>query len=220
MAVHAIIPVKNLDESKKRLSPVFTPQERATLTLAMMEAVLKALNSSVVNKITVISNDSKIHQVACRLSASFIWSSREGLNPAVEEAAKFCIQNHSDSMLVLAADIPLVLPTDINILVELGSEKKTVVLSPSCNGGTNAMLRNPPNLLRSRFGSDSFVKHAKDAFKMGARVRIYHSLGTSLDVDSVDDLKRLLEIENSNGNVRFLKQSGLLDQTKNSFSRS
>lgn len=186
----------------------------------MLEAVLKALNSSVINEVTVVSNDSNIHQVAHRLGASFICPSREDLNPAVEEATKFCIKNRARSMLVLPADIPLVLPTDINMLVNLGSEKKTIVLSPSCNGGTNAILRNPPNLLRSRFGIDSFVKHAKDAYKMGARVRIYHSLGMSLDIDSVDDLKRLLEIENSDGNVRFLKQSGLLDRTRSSFSRS
>ena len=207
MKVIAVVPVKSLEASKRRLSAVFDPHAREMLTVAMLEAVLKSLSKSVVHEIVVVSDDSTVQQAANRLDASCISAERMGLNSAIEEATEWCIWNHADSVLILPADIPLVSPNDINTIVKLGSERNTLVLSPSADGGTNAFLRNPPNLMLPRFGPDSFINHVGAARSKGIRVRFYFSLGIALDIDSVEDLDRLLGLENSAIGKRLLEQS-------------
>jgi 2-phospho-L-lactate guanylyltransferase len=206
MAVYAVIPVKNLAVSKRRLSAVFTPQERSQLTLAMIEDVLHALQSSMVDETVVVGEDSQVQRVAEKLGATYLSATEAGLNPAIEEATSWCMQRGAASVLVLPADIPLLTSKDVNRLLELGAGGGTVVLSPSQNGGTNALLRSPPKLIPACFGPKSFIKHMKEAYAKGVNVKLYYSAGTALDVDSAEDLKKLSEIENTTNSRRILEQ--------------
>jgi 2-phospho-L-lactate guanylyltransferase (CobY/MobA/RfbA family) len=64
LTLYAVVPVKKLGVSKRRLSTVFTPQERKQLTLAMLEDVLAALKASAVDKILVIGEDPRVQRRA------------------------------------------------------------------------------------------------------------------------------------------------------------
>ncbi|NLE04091.1 MAG: 2-phospho-L-lactate guanylyltransferase, partial [Crenarchaeota archaeon] len=66
MSVFAVIPVKSLLGSKRRLSDVFSNQERSLLTLAMLEDVLRALHASIVDEIVIVGSDSAIQRMADR----------------------------------------------------------------------------------------------------------------------------------------------------------
>jgi 2-phospho-L-lactate/phosphoenolpyruvate guanylyltransferase len=193
MSVCAVVPVKRLSVSKRRLSAVFNPEERKLLTLAMLENVLAALKESVVTETVVVSEDAVVHEVAKKFGFSHFSASGAGLNSDIEEASQWCLQKQARSVLVLPADLPLVSPQDIDTIVKLGSEKPSIVLSPSQNGGTNALYQNPPNLIPVCFGPKSFVNHYRAACSKGITLRMYYSLGTALDIDSVEDLKLLLE---------------------------
>jgi 2-phospho-L-lactate guanylyltransferase len=206
MAVYAVVPVKGLNVSKRRLSAVLSVQERRVLTVAMLEDVLTALNASVVHEIVVVSKDSAVREVAGKFGVSYISANKRGLNPAIEEGIEWCSQKKADSVLVLPSDIPLVSSKDVDRIVDLGSDGKTVVLSPSQDGGTNALFLNPPNLIRAHFGPNSFVKHVKEALTKTVNVKIHYSIRTLVDIDSAEDLKKLLEIENSTLSRRFLEQ--------------
>lgn len=197
MAVFAVVPVKRLSVSKRRLSGVLNSQERRLLTLAMLEDVLSALKSSVVQNVVVVSNDPLVCQVAVKFGVSYSSVAGVGLNADVGEATEWCVQRGAGSVLLLPADIPLLSFKDVNSIVALGIEASSVVLSPSLNGGTNALFQNPPNLIRACFGPKSFVKHVREARHKGLRVRFYCSVGVVVDVDSAEDLKRLLDIQNS-----------------------
>jgi 2-phospho-L-lactate guanylyltransferase len=196
MVVYAIVPVKKIGVSKRRLSQSLSLQERKSLTIAMLEDVLKALHTSVVNKVLVVSNDSKVHPIAERFGADFFSPLRKGLNFAIEEAWAWCIRNNADSLLVLPADIPLVTSRDIDCIVQLGSGDRHVVLSPSKDWGTNAFYQCPPHIIHANFGNDSFIKHTEEARSKGASVKYYYSLGVGLDVDSTEDLQVLLKVKN------------------------
>ena len=64
---------------------------------------------------------------------------------------------------------------------------------PSRNGmGTNALLRNPPDVFPSRFGHDSFAAHIREAMTAGARLRIIANPRIALDLDDPDDIDRFL----------------------------
>ena len=208
MAVFAVVPVKRLSVSKRRLSGVLNPRERKVLTLAMLEDVLSALKSSVVQNVVVVSTDPLVYQVAVKFGVSYSSVAGGGLNAAVGEATEWCVKRGAGSVLLLPADIPMLSFKDVNSIVALGIETSSVVLSPSLNGGTNALFQNPPNLIPACFGPKSFAKHVKEAHHKSLRVRFYCSVGIVADVDLAEDLKRLLDIQNSTRSRRFLEQVG------------
>jgi 2-phospho-L-lactate guanylyltransferase len=197
MNVFAIVPVKGLDASKRRLASALSPKKRRALTAAMLSDVLNALKSSMVREVLVVSPDSAVRRVVDKQGFSYIAPKRAGLNPSLKEAIDWCMQKQADSVLILPSDIPLVSSEDINRLVSLGSEKSTVVLSPSLTGGTNALFLNPPNLIPVCFGQNSFFKHVKEARDKGVAIKFYSSRGTALDIDSEEDLNKIIEIENN-----------------------
>lgn len=175
MVVFAIVPVKRIGVSKRRLSQNLSLEERKALTVAMLEDVLSALKASVVTKVLVVSNDQNVGPIAERFGASFFSPFRRGLNSAIEEAMAWCMRNKADSVLVLPADIPLVKAKDIDIITKLGSEKRKVILVPSRDWGTNAFFQSPPHLIHACFGPNSFTKHVAEGCKKGICVKFYYS---------------------------------------------
>jgi len=212
VAISAIVPVKKLQISKERLSTILSPRERKSLTVVMLEDVLKALRSSAINRIVVISHDSIVHQIADRFDSIYLSENQLGLNLAVEQATEWCIQHQSDSTLILPADVPLVSPEDITQIIELGVETASLVLSPSRNGGTNALFRRPPDLIEASFGLGSYNRHIKEALERGIKPKVYLSSRVTTDIDSEKDLKRFLEIESHTLSRKFLEQIGLWDR--------
>jgi 2-phospho-L-lactate guanylyltransferase len=206
VVVYAIVPVKKITASKRRLSQNLSTQQRKTLTIAMLEDVLHALKASTVTNILIVSNDSNVKAIAQRFNVDFFSPARRGLNFAIEEAFAWCIKNKADSALVVPADLPLITARDINVLAELGSGGQCMVLVPSKDWGTNALFQSPPNLVHTSFGPESFNKHMREATSKGVRVRVYYSLGAGLDIDSVDDLQFLLKIDNSTASRQVLEK--------------
>lgn len=206
MVAYAIVPVKRVGVSKRRLSENLSIQDRKALTIAMLEDVLLALKASVVSNILVVSNDPKVRPIAEHFGATFFSPVRRGLNSAVEEAWAWCIRNKAESVLVLPADVPLIQPMDIDLIVKLGSSMQQVVVVPSKDGGTNALFQYPPHLVSACFGPDSFGKHVSEARGKGVCVKFYYSLGVGLDVDSLEDLQVLLRVENKTVSKQFLSK--------------
>lgn len=206
MSTFAVVPVKTLLKSKTRLSNFFTLQERPLLTLAMLEDVLNALKSSKVNNTIVIGSDSTVEGLVKNYSMTFLREKQEGLNQALDQATKLCVRNSAELVLVLPADIPLITSKDINGLVKL-ARKDSVVISPSQNGGTNALLQTPPGIVSPCFGPDSFKKHFYKAVSKGVQAKIYVSSNLMLDIDSEKDLVQLLKADQQTASNRFLSQS-------------
>jgi len=206
MATFAVVPVKNLLKSKTRLSTIFTSQERSSLTLAMLQDVLNALKSSKIHRTIVISSDIAVNKVAEKFGVKILGEMQDGLNQAVDQTLKWCFKNGAESVLILPVDIPLITSKDINRIINLGLKSKSVVISPSQNGGTNALLQTPPRIIPPCFGSNSFKKHLEQALNRHIRMKAYQSLRVSLDIDSERDLKRFLEIGKKTVFYRLLEQ--------------
>jgi 2-phospho-L-lactate guanylyltransferase len=207
MFVYAVVVIKGLGTSKKRLSSVLSPQERRQLTLAMLEDVLNALQTSTVDQIVVVSKDFSLRNFTNKYRATHLVQKTSGLNPAVEEATEWCMQNGAEAVLILPADIPLLSSMDVDKIVELGNcEEQTVVLSRSYDGGTNALFQSPPNLIQACFGPRSFAKHIKEAQRRGVCLKLHHSTGVATDIDSVEDLDKLFKTEGNTACRRVLEQ--------------
>jgi 2-phospho-L-lactate guanylyltransferase len=208
--VFAIVPVKGLDMSKMRLSSVLSPEKRKALTKAMLENVLGTLKKSTVNEVLVVSSDSSVRGIANQYHFSFIYPKETGLNLSLREAVDWCRKKNADSVLILPADIPLVSSDDISRLLDLGRDESTVVLSPSLDGGTNVLFLRPPNVIPVCFGPNSFSQHIKKALEKDTTLKFYTSRGIMLDVDSEEDLNKMLDDDGCVGSNEVFKQMRLL----------
>lgn len=204
MSSFAVVPVKELLKSKTRLSTLFTPQERSLLTLTMLEDVLNAITPSVIHRIVVIGSDEPVEKMSKSFGANFLKETQHGLNEALNQATNWCLQNGAGLVLVLPADIPLIRVTDVNQLVKLALNG-SVVISPSTNGGTNALLQAPPKMIPLCFGHESFEKHLENGLARGVHLKIYVSSNIMIDIDSDKDLKQVLELGEQTASYRFLK---------------
>jgi 2-phospho-L-lactate guanylyltransferase len=208
-SVFAVIPVKGFSESKSRLSDLFSSEDRARLVMAMLRDVVRSVSASkVVAKAVVISTDSEILELACSLGLEAIEEVGSGLNNAVEQATDWCVANGGDSVLVLPSDVPLIECEDVTRLVMIGSARNSIAISPSGDGGTNALMRSPPNVIPPRFGPKSFSRHIEEALNRGVVVNFYRSPRLALDIDSEEDLRSLRKSPNETMTCRLLEELG------------
>jgi 2-phospho-L-lactate guanylyltransferase len=215
MGIFAIVPVKRISGSKRRLSERLTLQQRKSLTLAMLQDVLQALKASAVEKIVIVSKDSSIKTVADNFGAAFLVPSNKGLNSAIKEASTWCIKNHATSMLTLHADVPLVTPKDIDTIIQIGlTREPQAVLVPSRDGGTNALFQNPPNIVSACFGPNSFQKYLKEARVKRTCIKLYYSVGTGLDIDYIEDLLVLVRIQKETLSKEVVCKMGIIKNRK------
>lgn len=188
MKTVAVVPVKGLDEAKSRLAGALSPEERATRTLEMLAHVLETVGQSgVVDIIGVISPE--VEQLSLPGEVARIKQIEPGLNNLLEQGREWALLEGADRLMVIFADLPLLSESDLLEISELGREAGTLVLAPDRHGhGTNVMLSHPVTLARFAFGTGSYHKHRRHALEDGARVATYHSMGTSLDLDTPDDM--------------------------------
>lgn len=207
MSIFALVPVKRLSESKKRLSTIFKLDERRDFAIAMLKDVLRAISLSRVERTVIIGSDQIVENLSSDFGGFFLPDTGEELNQVIQYATGWCISKEAESVLILPADIPLVTSGEIDKIISLCSDKHSVAISPSHGGGTNALMRKPPDIISTHFGMGSFEKHINEASRKGLQAKIYRSLRLSLDIDSPQDLKRFLGIGKETGAHRFLKQN-------------
>ena len=89
-----------------------------------------------------------------------------------------------------------------------------MVIVPSRDGtGTNAILRTPPTLFPSHFGSGSFAKHCAEAQHAGAQIIIRRNTRLEMDVDDEADLRALAREDLRDAKTgEWLQRSGILQR--------
>ena len=113
---------------------------------------------------------------------------------SVDAASRICERQGVTALLRLPLDLPLLQPQDIDELLNLSCAAPGMVIVPSRDGtGTNALLRTPPTLFPSHFGTGSFAKHTAEGQRAGAQVVVRRNPRLEMDVDDESDLRALLE---------------------------
>lgn len=185
----AVIPVKGLVESKSRLNRAIAPQEKRKLILAMLKDVLGSVKESgLFERIIVVSLDRNVEREANLDRGVFLQQEGQGLNSGIRQATVQAIHARATSVAVFLADIPLIQPKDLKELYAVGSTAERVVLSPSLKGGTNVMIREPPELIQPAYGRWSFSNHLRAAQKIGTPVYSVSNQRLSFDIDTPEDL--------------------------------
>ena len=208
-----LLPVKDLNNAKKRLTGVLTPEERFALAEAMLADTIRAVRGvELAERIVVVTN----YEPAMRVAQESGWEIlREGRqiseSDSVDAASRICEDRGVTALLRVPLDVPLVQSSDIDELLAVQCEEPALVIVPSRDGlGTNAILRMPPALFPSHFGEGSYAKHVGEAERVGARVILRRNTRLEMDVDDEADLRALLKYDLSGtATGRWLRESGV-----------
>ena len=155
MSTFALIPVKKLSESKVRLSSILNSDERKNFTLAMLTDVLKAVFSSSISRTVIITSDRDVRDLSLKRAVTFFPDTGDDLNSVLNQATEWCIRKGAEEILILPTDVPLITCQDIEEIISLNSDERSVTISPSYSGGTNALIRRPPDIIPTCFGNQA-----------------------------------------------------------------
>jgi 2-phospho-L-lactate guanylyltransferase len=189
-----LVPVKNLADAKRRLSPILNPEERFALAQAMCEDVLQALARWQSRpSVAVVTSDSFARDLAARFNFEVVADDNSGETRAIEMATAVCKERGTESTLVVPADIPLIDSLELQKIVDCAPRLQGgAVLVPDAAGrGTNAAWRSPSDLFALRFGNDSFLPHLAAAKATGLPCVVLELPGIARDVDRPEDLREL-----------------------------
>src|SRR5882724_2068336 len=208
-----LLPVKNLRQAKHRLSPFLNADERFGLAQAMLADTIRAVRGvRQAEKIFVVTNYVPAMEAAEQNGWELLREDRQiSESFSVDYASMQCAKRGVTALLRLPLDVPLVQSSDIDELLAVECAAPALVIVPSRDGaGTNAILRTPPTLFPSHFGSGSFAKHCTEAQRAGAHIVVRRSARLEMDVDDESDLRALLELNlGATETARWLDQTGV-----------
>lgn len=151
----------------------------------------------------IVTNDQDAEAVGLAFGCALVADPGEGLNAAVAAGTQAAAQAGASTLLVLPSDVPMVTSDDVTSLF---SYPEDVVVAPSGDGGTNALLRRPPGALPSSFGRSSAGVHRLRAAEAGLSCRTVDMSSLMLDIDQYGDLVKLGGLDNLRESVRLARE--------------
>jgi 2-phospho-L-lactate guanylyltransferase len=223
MKVSALIPVKGFGNAKQRLGPLLNGAERELFAEVMFRDVLKqVLKVRGLAETLVVTGDDTVAEIATSLGAQLIREKVErGETDAVDFARLELKQSGREAVLVIPGDLPLVRSADIEeVLAQIpnGASFPFALLVPSHDRmGTNALLLAPPDIIKLRFGYDSFSYHMSQVAARGLPVRFIENEHIALDIDEPKDLQRFLSFGFEDGESTRTARAMLADRVTEKF---
>ena len=184
----AVVPRKAISDAKTRMAPELSADERVLVMHRTFERVVQALaeSAAVADVVVVVGDDQgRAWAQAHGLATLEEPSPGGGLNAALAAA-----DGHlgAQPTLVLPADLPLVRGTDLDEAAAAIIGPRCVVVVPTADGGTGALIRVPGAAIPPRFGVDSAAAHLRAARQAGVPGRLVRIPGLALDLDRPADI--------------------------------
>jgi 2-phospho-L-lactate/phosphoenolpyruvate guanylyltransferase len=211
--VWAVVPVKEFDGAKQRLSSALSPEERRALAAVMLEDVLGAVSAvRELAGLLVVTVDPVATTLAGRYGARVVAEgAREGHTGAVAAAQRLLCREGEAGMMTMPGDIPLITSAEIAQTLAAHRPAPAFTIVPAHDDlGSNTVVCSPPDVVPLRFGEDSFYPHLDAARARGIDPLIVRQQGTGMDIDHPVDLISFLRISprTPTRTLAFLEQSG------------
>jgi 2-phospho-L-lactate guanylyltransferase len=188
MNIQVLIPLKTLAMAKQRLSPDVSVQSRRRLMLHMLRRTVEAARDAEVGPVALATSEPTAGQLAAALGVDLVSDGCLDWNDGLLHALR-SIRPLPASVLYLSADLPLVSADDILHFIDAAPDPG-VAIARAHDGGTNALLIRPAEVLIPMFGHQpSASAHARQAADRGIAARTLDIPGLALDVDTLDDLR-------------------------------
>jgi|SRR5579875_1873643 len=196
MSTVAVIPVKRFEEAKQRLAPSVQLGHRRALVEAMFsDALLAARRVSAIDHILVVTADPTASRIAAGYEAIVVDDTAESHTEAAQLGVARALAMGATRVLLLPGDCPLLDPVEIEQLIARPVPPRSVLIVPDRHGeGTNALLLTPPDAMTPSFGEGSRRRHTELATAQGTTPEVVQVPSLALDIDTPEDLDRLMEM--------------------------
>ena len=192
LTIEAVVALKTLSQSKRRLSAVLNDEQRSDLVEAMAQDVLSCLmRHPDIDAVHVVCGEGWTRDVFPE-GPLVVWQEAEshdhGLIAAYEMVAA---RTGAERLLFIHADLPFLGQEDISAVIAASVDHHAVFSPDFTETGTNAVLRWRDQSVPLCFGEDSFARHQQAAKAAETRWRVVRASGVARDVDEPEDLDRL-----------------------------
>ena len=193
MPIRAIVPLKSLSSAKGRLSRALDAAARAELVAWMATHVIQVCQACTdIEDVLVVAGDEAAADVGRAAGAAVLVVREPGLLPALT-AADVASAGWS-ATVVVAADLPDVTVEDLRAVVAAADAiaGPAVVVAPTHDGGTGALLRRPGAIIAPAYGAGSAARHLSAARAGGVAAIAVAREGLARDIDTPEQLSPAL----------------------------
>ncbi len=193
--IAVLVPVKDLEQAKSRLSPLLALEERRELAWRLLERVLAELAAwdAGVRRV-LVSNYAPAIERAQALGFAVIPEAEQISESTSVDAASAQLEAAGvRGVLRVPLDLPLFSAAALEpVLAEALAGRAAVLVPARDRMGTNALYRAPPTLFASHFGPDSLTLHTRAARAASGDVVEVEVPHLALDIDDPADVTELL----------------------------
>jgi 2-phospho-L-lactate guanylyltransferase len=202
MSVVTIVPLRSPGVGKTRLAGHLDGSERAGLAGAMLADVVAAIRACGLERIVLAASGPGAVAAGAALDLQVAVDPPDAgsLDGAIEHARVTCA--HGSDVLVVQADLPGLTSTDLDAVLAADA---AVVVGPTQDGGTSALLRRPGGVITTCYGPDSARRHVEAAGRAGVSVATVRRPGLLRDVDTGADVDLLGDHDVGSATARFLR---------------
>lgn len=179
----AILPVKNLQRAKTRLSTALSRSERKMLVLNLFLRTGRLCQSAGFRVLSLTPDDT-VAEISLRMGWQVFRDESNNLNRALANVLKSF--SHVPLLIVLP-DLPLLNLNALETVDMLGRRYGCVICPDLKLKGTNMLYLDEAGFFKPMFGSGSFHRHL-DQLRKRSAVKVFVKLETALDLDSPEDL--------------------------------
>ncbi len=199
MSTCAIIPVKPLHDSKRRLAHLLSAEERAGLIHRFLDNLLAVLTAAPgIDRVLVVTGDAAVMALAVRHGAEvLVEATPAGLNAAVARGVAHAARQGAKAALILPADLPFARVEDIEAMLHplstahwpLTTDHRLLlaITGDETEEGTNALLLAPPGDFTFHYGPGSFQAHLAEAEARRRALHVVNAPGLRFDLDTESD---------------------------------
>jgi 2-phospho-L-lactate guanylyltransferase len=207
-----LIAAKQLEFAKTRLASVLPPGERIALADAMFRDVLAAaIGSHLADQVAVVTSDRTLLGYARDAGALLIDEEfPRGLNAAIALATIALKSQGAETVCTVLSDIPLITGEDIDQVFDAMPSGNGAVLVPSGDfSGTNVICRSPADVVPTRFGRMSLLRHLDDCRACDLPAKVLRLARPALDLDVIADLTEFVRAGSSTYTHNHLARLGI-----------
>jgi 2-phospho-L-lactate/phosphoenolpyruvate guanylyltransferase len=200
--IWAVIPVKEFDGAKHRLSDLLSPQERRRLAEIMLADVLDAVaGARGLAGVMIVTNDPHATVLGERIGARIVTEgARDGHTGSVNAGRRLLAREGRSGMITMPGDIPAVRADEIDAVLSAHLAAPSFTISPAHDDlGSNAVVCSPPEQVALRFGDNSYFPHLDAARLHGIEPTVIRQPGIAVDIDHPVDLALFLRMPQSAG---------------------
>lgn len=195
MKTAVILPVKRYSRAKTRLD--IHPDIRGAICHIMLEEMVHTLDRSpYISEIVMVTQEPQARAIGEEVGCIMIHDEESGVNEAVAKADRYLTESGAAMSLVIPQDIPLMRSSDIGFLLKFFTSPTCVLVVPSRRmDGTNALLRCPPDIMKTSYDDNSYRNHMSMARQATPNPGLVHVTRMMMDVDTVHDLDIIMQGE-------------------------